>query len=189
MTNRVLTTLAIRFAALLLFMKLFEQFNSYFISIYYTVIIPFYEKALNTSLENLAYSGTSLLLINLVVSSFLFFKAEWVASKLIKQDSDIHIELTPHKLIRVILLTTGTIWLATSVYLLPDLYDFILKMIALANDEKLDDKVEFSPIYYVLKTSIALLFVFRVDKISSYLEKRLEPKEVKQQEVHNNEPI
>jgi hypothetical protein len=41
-------------------------------------------------------------------------------------------------------------------------------------------KNDFSPIYYLLKTTFALLFVFRVEKISLYLEKKMNKREVKQ---------
>lgn len=189
MTNRSLTALAIRFAALLLFMKIFDQFGSYFLSIYYTVVIPLFEKQLHTSLDKFYYNGTFLILSNFLISSVLFFKAEWVASKLIKKDSDISIGLTPEKLIKVILLTTGITWLATAVYLLPDLYDYIQKLIAKANHVEYAKKVDFSPIYYILKTTIALLLVFRVEKISSYLEKKMDNREAKQQENNSNEQV
>ncbi|HEU4716630.1 MAG TPA: hypothetical protein VFU15_02305 [Bacteroidia bacterium] len=180
MTNRTLTALAIRFAALLLFMKIFDQFGFYFLSIYYTALMPVLENQLHTSLDKFYYNGTFLLLGNFLISGILFFKAEWVSSKLIKVDSDITIGLTPEKLIRVILLTTGITWLAYSVYLLPDLYDYIQMMIAKANHLGFAKKVDFSPIYYILKTTIAFLFVFRVEKISSYLEKKMNRSEVRQ---------
>ena len=189
MTNRALTTLAIRFAALLLFMKIFDQFGSYFLSIYYTAVIPIFEKQLHTSLDKFYYNGTLLILTNFLISSILFFKAEWVASKLIKVDSDINIGLTPEKLIKAILLTTGIIWLANTVYLLPDLYDYVQMLIAKANHEEISKKVDFSPIYYILKTTIALLFVFRVDKVSLYLERKMNQRhavETIQLEDHDN---
>ncbi len=187
MTNRVLTTLAIRFAALLLFMKIFENFGSYFLSIYYAVVIPLFEKQLHTSLDKLYYNGTFLILSNFLISSLLFYKAEWVAAKLIKEDSDISIGLRPEKLIKVILLTTGITWLATAVYLLPDLYDYIQKLIANANHVEYSKKVDFNPIYYILKTTIALLFVFRVDKISLYLEKKMNQRELSQNNNQNDQ--
>jgi hypothetical protein len=180
MTNRSLTAIAIRFAALLLFMKIFDQFGSYFFSIYYITIIPIVEKQLNTPLQNFYYNGTFLILINFLISSILFLKAEWVASKLIKGDSDIDIGLTPEKLIKVILLTTGIIWLASSVYQLPDLFDYIQVILTSTNHEEYAKEVDFSPIYYILKTTIALLFIFRVDKISLYLEKKMDQRELRQ---------
>jgi hypothetical protein len=179
MTNRALTTLAIRFAALLLFMKIFDQFGSYFLSIYYTAVIPLFEKQLHTSFDKFYYNGTFLILSNFLISSILFFKTDWVVSKLIKIDSDINIGLTPEKLIKVILLTTGIIWLASSVFLLPDLYDYIQMLLAKYNHIKFTKKIEFNALYYILKTSIALLFVFRVDKVSLYLEKKMNQRELR----------
>jgi formate hydrogenlyase subunit 3/multisubunit Na+/H+ antiporter MnhD subunit len=178
MTNRTITTLSIRFAALLLFMKIFEQFGSYFMSVYFTAIIPIFEKQLHSSIDKFYYNGTFLILSNILISCILFFKAEWVSSKLIKEDSEINIGLTPEKLIKVILLTTGIIWLATSIYLIPDLYEYIQSIIEKVNDEEPTKNGDFSPIYYLLKTLIALLFVFRVEKISLYLEKKMNTKEV-----------
>jgi hypothetical protein len=180
MTNRALTTIAMRFAALLLFMKIFDHFGSYFLSIYYIAVFPIFEKQLNTPLDKFYYNGTFLILSNFLVSSILFFKAEWVASKLIKEDSGINIGLTPEKLIKVILLTTGIIWLSTAVYLLPDLYDYVQMLIAKANQVELTKKVDFSPLYYILKITVGLLFVFRVEKISLYLEKKMNRKELRQ---------
>jgi len=180
MTNRTLTTIAIRFAALLLFMRIFDQFGSYFLSIYYTAVIPLFEKQLHTPFNKFYYNGTFLILSNFLISSVLFFKADWIASKLIKEDSAINIGLTPEMLIKVILLTTGITWLATSVYLLPDLYDYVQMLIAKANHVEYSKKVDFSPLYYILKTMIALLFVFRVEKISLYLEKKMNRKELRQ---------
>lgn len=189
MTNRALTTLAIRFAALLIFMKIFDQFGSYFLSIYYTAVIPIFEKQLNTSLDKFYYNGTFLILSNILISSILFFKAEWVALKLIKEDGGINIGLTPEKLIKVILLTTGIIWLSTAVYLMPDLYDYIEVLISKANHAEFTKKVDFSPIYYILKTTIALLFVFRVEKISLYLEKKMNKREIEQQVDKSNQQL
>lgn len=180
MTNRTLTTIAIRFAALLLFMRIFDQFGSYFLSIYYTAVIPLFEKQLHTPFNKFYYNGTFLIFSNFLISSVLFFKADWIASKLIKEDSAINIGLTPEMLIKVILLTTGITWLATSVYLLPDLYDYVQMLIAKANHVEYSKKVDFSPLYYILKTMIALLFVFRVEKISLYLEKKMNRKELRQ---------
>jgi hypothetical protein len=180
MTNRTLTALAIRFASLLLFMKIFDNFGSYFISIYYTVVISILEEKLHLPFDKFYYNGTILILCNILISSVLFFKAEWVSSKLIKEDSDINIGMTPEKLIKVILLTTGIIWLASAVFLLPDLFDYIQMLIAKFNQVESTKKVDFSPLYYIFKTIIALIFVFRVDKVSLYLEKKMYQRELRQ---------
>jgi hypothetical protein len=173
MTNRSLTTLAIRFAALLIFMKIFEFFGEYLFSIFSVTVVPFFEAELHSTIDKFYYNGVFLMVSNFLVSGFLFFKAEWVASKLIRDNNEINIGLTPEKLIKSILLTTGLIWLASSVYLIPDLFDYIQLLIARHNNVEFSKKVDFSPFYYILKTTIALLFVFRVENISSFLEKKM----------------
>jgi hypothetical protein len=189
MTNRNLTAVAIRFAALLLFMKIFESFDSYFLSVYWAAVIPFFEEHLHTSFDKFYYSGTFLIIANVLISSILFFKADRIASKLVKEDSSINIGLTPEKLIKVILLTTGLVWLASAIYLLPDLCDYIQMMIAKINHVKFTKRVDFNPFYYILKTTIAILFIFRVEKISLYLEKKMNKRQlrqlIRQDEKHN----
>ncbi len=173
MTNRTLTTIAIRFAALLLFMRIFDFFGTYFFSVYYTATIPFFEKELHTSMDKFYYNGTFLIVTNFLISGFLFFKAELIASRLIKENNNVDIGMTPEKLIRVILLSTGIIWLASSVFLLPDLITYIQILIDRFNHVHTSKKTEFSPIYYLLKTMIALLFIFRINKIVSFLERKM----------------
>ena len=173
MTNRTLTTIAIRFAALLLFMRIFDSFGSYFMSVYYTAAVPIFEKELHTSMDKFYYNGTFLIIANFIVSGFLFFKAEWISLKLIKEDSSINIGITHEKLIKAILLSTGIIWLASSIYLFPDLVIYIQIHIDRLNHVEPGKKTEFSAIYYLLKTTIALLFVFRINKITSFLERKM----------------
>ena len=173
MTNRTLTTIAIRFAALLLFMRIFDFFGTYFFSVYYTATMPLFEKELHTSMDKFYYNGTFLIVTNFLISGFLFFKAELIASRLIKENNNVDIGMTPEKLIRVILLSTGIIWLASSVFLLPDLITYIQILIDRFNHVHTSKKTEFSPIYYLLKTMIALLFIFRINKIVSFLERKM----------------
>jgi len=173
MTNRTLTTIAIRFAALLLFMRIFDFFGTYFFSVYYTATIPLFEKELHTSMDKFYYNGTFLIVTNFLISGFLFFKAELIASRLIKENNNVDIGMTPEKLIKVILLSTGIIWLASSVFLLPDLITYIQILIDRFNHAHSSKKTEFSPIYYLLKTMIALLFIFRINKIVPFLERKM----------------
>lgn len=178
MTNRTLTALAIRFAALLLFMKIFDLFNTYFFSLYYTAVLPLFQDQVHTPLDKFYYNGTFLLITNILISVVLFFKADRISTKLIKEDNHINIGLTPETLIKSILLSTGIIWLANSIFLLPDLYEYIQWAIAKVNHEELNySKRDFSPIHYILKASIALLFIFRTNKVSLYLGKKATQRE------------
>lgn len=172
MTNRFLTTLAIRFAALLLLMKIFDSFAAYFLSAYYSALVVFSQGLLQVPISKLYYSGLFLALTNVVISSFLFFKAEWISCKLIKDDSSVNFTMTPAQLIKVILLTTGIIWLAASVYMIPDAIAYIQMMIDRFNKIPNVKNVDFNPVYYLLKTTLALLFVLRAEKISQYIERK-----------------
>jgi hypothetical protein len=180
MTTRTLTSIVLRFAGLLLFMKIFDHFGSYFISVYLAASFAKYDPQLEESISLFYFNGTYLVIANVVISSFLLFKADWLARKLVKRDETINLNFTPDNLIRVILLTTGTVWLATSIYQLPDLLSygnkFILKLQG-SPDVKLPD---FSLAEYILRTLISISFIFGIDKISNYLESKVRSTTVQQ---------
>jgi hypothetical protein len=180
MTTTTLTSIVLRFAGLLLFMKIFDHFGSYFISVYLAASFAKYDPQLEESISLFYFNGTYLVITNIVISSFLLFKADWLAKILVKRDETINLNFTPDNLIRVILLTTGTVWLATSIYQLPDLLSygnqFILKLQGNPDIELPD----FSLAKFILRTLIAVGFILGIDKISSYLENKVRSTTVQQ---------
>jgi hypothetical protein len=173
MTNRTLTALAIRFAALLLFMKIFDHFGAYFFSAAAASAIAFARENLNTAFNKFFYQGIFLLIANTVIFLFLFFKAEWISTKLIKQDKDIAVNLTPEKIIASIILSTGLLWLASAIFQLPDAFEYVQWAIGELNHEEYIRKFDFGPAYFIMKTILALLFIFKVDKITRFASNRM----------------
>lgn len=174
MTNRTLTSLVLRFAGLLLFIKIFDHFGSYFLSLYMTAIIPIFEEQLNEPMNNFYFNGTFLTIANIVVSFFLVFKAELISKWLIKNDSEISIQLTKEDLIKSILVITGIIWIAKSLFLLPDSIEYVIQLTRKLSGNESTDVPDFSIATYLIKTGFGVLFIFRVNKISNYLIKKTE---------------
>lgn len=174
MTYRTLTALALRFSSLLLFTKIFDHFHTFALTSLYRVFIDQLPNNPNSEPSpSFSIIWIVLFLSNIILSTILFFKAEWVTTKLIKEDSDITIGLTAEKLIKAILLSTGILWLSISIFSVADLYDYILFLIAFTKDIDYHTKSDFSPIYFLLQTLFALLFIFRTDNISRYLERKI----------------
>lgn len=169
MTNRNITALAIRIGAFMLFIKIFDQFGTYFFSLYLLAVVRLTETTLNPAINKFYFNGTILMFANFIVSSFLFIKAEWVASKLIKNDTDLFIGLTVEQLIRVIVLTTGVIWLGYSIIQLPDLYLFVKLIILKIELKGRTGPVNFNLGYFLTKTILGYLFVFRLERVSAFL--------------------
>jgi len=174
MTNRTLTSLILRFAGLLLFMKIFDHFGTYFISLYMTAIIPIFEEHLDAPFNKYYYNGTFLTIANIVISFFLVFKAELISKWLIKNDTEINIQLTKEDLMKSTLQIIGIIWIAQSIYLLPEGVQFVLQFIDWLSGAEMVDIPTFALMSYLLKTVIALLFIFRVNKISNFFNRKIE---------------
>ena len=72
MTNRTLTALIVRLVGFALFIKIFDFFGSYFMSIYMTSSIVFLDETSGTvdAFNKLYYTGTILAFTNLVSVSY-----------------------------------------------------------------------------------------------------------------------
>lgn len=173
MTNRILTTLTIRIAGIFLFIKIFDHFGSYFLSIYLSTVIGLSEDSLTEPIEKFYYTGTFLTLANILVSLFLFMKAEWISKKLIRTDKEIITELNPKSLSKVILISVGIVWLASSIYLLPEFIEYCVKLISKLNGNENAKVSDFDTSKYILRTIIALILIFRIEKISNWITKRI----------------
>ncbi|EPR69903.1 hypothetical protein ADIWIN_3975 [Winogradskyella psychrotolerans RS-3] len=173
MTNRILTALTIRIAGLFLFTKIFEHFGSYFLSVFGVASIARFEEMLNEPLDKLYVTGTLLIVANIIVSLFLFIKAEWISKKLIKSEKEIITELNPKSLSKVILLTVGIVWLATSIYLIPSFIEYCVELISKLNGNEENELPDFAVSNYILKTILGIILIFRIEKISNWIIKRI----------------
>ena len=173
MTNRILTALAIRIAGIFLFTKIFDHFGSYFISIFSISAFSGFDEILNEPIDKFYFTGTFLTLANIVISIFLFVKAEWISRKLIKSEKEIITELNPKSLSKVILLTVGIVWLATSIYLMPNFIEFCFELISRLNGNEDAELTDFAAANYILKTILALILILRIEKISSWITKKI----------------
>ena len=173
MTNRILTALTIRIAGIFLFTKIFDHFGSYFLSIYVTATMARFDELLNEPIDKFYFTGTFLTIANIVVSLFLFIKAEWISKKLIKSEKEIKTELNAESLTKVILLTVGVIWLAKLIYLIPDLIDYCVKFISIMNGNEEIELPDFAFPNYILKTILTLIIIFRIQKISNWIIKKI----------------
>ncbi|MFI2743350.1 hypothetical protein ACG2LH_11470 [Zhouia sp. PK063] len=173
MTNRTLTALAIRIAGIFLLTKIFDHFGSYFFSIYSAAIMAKFDELLKEPTNKFYFTGTFLTIANIVVSLFLFIKADWISKKLIKSDKEIVTELNPKSLTKIILLTVGIIWLAISIYLFPDFIKCCVEMISKLNGNENTKLPDFPLAKYVLKIILGLLLIFRIEKISNWIVKKI----------------
>ena len=136
MTNQTLTTLILRIAGIYLFTEIFDHFGAYFFSIYGTATMARFDELLSEPIDKFYFTGTFLTVANIIVSLFLFIKADWISKKLVKTKSEIKTELNPKSLTKVILLTVAIIWLAKMFYLLPGLIEYCIKFISMLNGNK-----------------------------------------------------
>lgn len=169
MTNRTLTALVLRIAGIFLFTKIFDHFGSYFLAIHGAAIIAQFNESLNTPVNKLYLTGTFMTIANIVVSLFLFIKAEWISKKLVKTDYEIKTELNAKSLTKVILLTIGVIWFAKLIYKIPDLIDFCAEFISIMNGNEEIESTDFAVSNYLLKTILTLIIIFRIEKLSNWI--------------------
>lgn len=169
MTNRTLTTLTLRIAGIYLFTKIFDHFGTYFFSIYGTATMARFDELLSEPIDKFYLTGTFLTIANIIVSLFLFIKADWISKKLVKVESEIKTELNAKSLTKVILLTVGVIWLAKMIYLLPDLIEYCEKLISRLNGNEKIELPDFAFANYVLKAILTLIIIFQIEKISNWI--------------------
>ncbi|WP_298311347.1 hypothetical protein [uncultured Aquimarina sp.] len=173
MTNRILNTLILRIAGIFLFIKIFDHFAAYLLSIYATSTMVRFDESLKEPMDKFYFMGTFLTLANIVVSLFLFVKAEWISKKLIKSEKEIITELNPKSLSKIILMTVGIVWLAISIYLIPEFIEYCIQLTSQLNGNEDADISDFSVVKYILKTIIALILIFRIEKISNWIIKKI----------------
>ncbi|WP_430468197.1 hypothetical protein [Winogradskyella ouciana] len=173
MTHQSLTSLVIRIAGIYLFTKIFDHFGSYFFSIYGAATMARFDELLAEPIDKFYFTGTFLTIANIIVSIFLFVKAEWISKKLVKSENEIAVDLNPKSLAKVILLTVGIIWLAKLMYLFPDFIDYIGKLFSRLNGNEDVELTDFAMPNYILKTILTLIIIFRIENISNWIMKKI----------------
>lgn len=169
MTNKTLTALTIRVAGFYLFTKIFDHFGSYFFSIYLTATMARFDSLLVEPVDKIYFTGTFLTLANIALSIFLIVKADWISNKLIKTDSEIKTELTPNSLVKVILISVSVIWLAMTIYLLPDFIEYSIELVNRIRGHEVFSVSRFSPAKYLLRLAVAVYIILRIEKISNWI--------------------
>ncbi|NRD20943.1 hypothetical protein HNV08_12875 [Winogradskyella eckloniae] len=132
-----------------------------------------FETVFNEPIDKFYFTGTFMTIANIVVSLFLFIKAEWIAKKLIKSEKEIKMELNVESLTKLILLTVGVIWLAKLIYQIPDLIDYCIKFISKLNGNEEIELPNFAFAKYIIKTILTLIIIFRIQKISNWILKKI----------------
>ena len=132
-----------------------------------------FDELLSEPIDKFYFTGTFLTIANIVTSLFLFIKADWISKKLVKTESEIKTELNPKSLTKVILLTVGVIWLAKMIYLLPDLIEYCTKLISRLNGNEEIELSDFALANYILKVILTLIIIFRIEKISNWIIKKV----------------
>ena len=173
MTNRVLTALVLRIAAIYIFITVSDQFAFLILSTYISLSMSPPEESSVIAVERFYQSGAILIVANVILSLFFFLKAEWLAKKVIPLEKEITADLNPKSLTKTVLVLIGIIWLSKALYLLPEYIEYGFQLAFGSNDGE-SSKVNLSELVsYILKIGIALLFVFKVEKISNWIMKRM----------------
>lgn len=173
MTNRVLTALALRIAAIYIFITISDQFAAFFLNTYLAFSVSPVDELRVIAIEKFYQSGAILVLANVILSFFFFLKAEWIAKKVIKSEKEITTDLNPNSIIKTVLVLIGIIWLSKALYLLPDFVEYIMRFISRLNGDEISKFSNFDVVSYILKIVIALLFVFKVEQLSNWILKRM----------------
>ena len=173
MTNRNLTALILRISGIFLFTKIFDHFGFYLLSIYMTTAIGEFREVLTEPINNFYGTGVGIIILNIVVSLILVIKADWISQKIIKKDIKIQTELNAESLTKVILLTAGVLWFANLVYLFPDFIEYSYKSILNLTSGKNLEFPDFKFSGYILKFILTLIIIFRIEKISNWITKKI----------------
>ncbi|WOI22129.1 hypothetical protein [Nonlabens ulvanivorans] len=172
MTHRSLLTIVLRIAGIFLFTKIFDHFGSYIFSIWSISAMDILDKTVE-AMDRFYFSNLFLLVVNILVSFILIIKAEWIAKKLVKTEESISIDLNVKSLTKVILLTTSIIWIARSIYLLPQAIEFFYSFINTIFDNWKSSASDFKIMPYLLRFVLAIVFILRIDKITNWITKKI----------------
>jgi hypothetical protein len=173
MKYTILTSLIIRLAGFALFVKIFDFFGSYFVSIYLTASISVMDEShgMADSFDKLFISGTILAFANLFLSLVLILKSDWIANKLVKTESEIKIDLTAKSVMRIIIAVLGIIYCARTLYHLSSTFENVMAIINWKSDESYAHLIA-SLISFCIRAMIGALFIFKSEQLANYVMKR-----------------
>jgi hypothetical protein len=174
MTNKLLTALIIRLAGIALFIKIFDFFGSYFMSIYMTFQLSVFEKAMGKdhSFSLFYTTGSFLAIANLILSVLLIFKADWIASRIVKTDSEIKFDVSVKSIMKIIIATIGIVYCAQSLYTLSSSIESVIYSYN-KNDEKSTGVIVVVLSKYFIKLVIGVFFIYKSDKISNFVLRKM----------------
>ena len=165
-TNRGLTTILLRGAGLFVFVRLFDNFAAYVLSVYYSATLPVLQEQLQMPLTKFYFTGTVLLVLNIIISFLLILKAEWLSVKLTSKEAIVHIKISPVELMGVVIFIIGIIWLSSVLLLVPDLTDYL--------SFKMQDSLPpgsgsaFNPAKFVVRLLLSIFFILRYHRIANF---------------------
>ena len=172
MTYKILIALIFRIAGLLLFVNFFNHIESHFISIFTIDSMPFINEDVHGPFNKYYFTSLIIGVLNLIVSAVFVLKADQLSNKIIKQDRPLNIELTPKTLIRSVIILFGVLWMGKSIYLFPNVIEWIIALSLILLNDTNTHFPEFPIIVYILKIVMAYLFIFKSDKIINFLQKK-----------------
>lgn len=174
MTNRNLLSLVLRISSIYLFTKVFDHIGANFLMVYGGAMLSYLNESAVNAMQQYHTSVVFLTIANIIVSIFIFLKANWIATKIVKEDTAITWELNPTTLTKTILLVVGVVWLAQCIYKLPTAIEFNINLVRkLFFDHDTDKKIEFAMFPYLVKIIISLLLLFRIEKITRWIVKKI----------------
>lgn len=170
MKNTTLTSLIVRLAGFALFVKIFDFFGSYFMSIYLTASMSILDETLgmSDSFDKLYISGTFLAFANLFLALTLILKSDWIARKMIKTESEIPIEITPRGIMKIVIATIGIIYCARTIYTIPSTINHTYSLIRNWNTPESDYGYLADITNYLIRAVIGIVFVFKAERISKF---------------------
>ncbi len=168
-----LTSLIVRLAGFALFVKIFDFFGTYFISVYASSTFLFYEEAMGVKVENafdkLYMTGTFMAFTHLFLALFLIIKADWIANKLVKSEREINFDLTPQNLLKIIIATIGMIYCIRTLYLIPTQLDDLRLMVNHWEETDLRFNYIAQTLNYIIRGIIGLVFVLKAEQLSHFV--------------------
>lgn len=174
MTNRTLTALIVRLAGFALFIKIFDFFGSYFMSIYMSAQVAFMDESssIADSFNKLYISGTILSFANLLLSIILILKADWIAGKMVKPESEIKIKLTAKSVMRIVIATIGIIYFTKTLYQVPTIINNVIEVVNWDSDESYAHIIT-GFVSSTIRAVIGVLFIFKSEHLANFAMKRL----------------
>jgi hypothetical protein len=174
MTNRTLTAFIVRLAGFALFIKIFDFFGSYFMSVYLSVNIAILGESTESvnSFDKLYISGAILSIANLVLSLLLIYKSDWIAEKMVKSDSEIKIDLRPRSVMRIVIATIGLVYCAKTLFNTSYTITNMIEIVSWDSDESFASKIS-DIIAYVVRAVIGVFFILKSERLANFALRRM----------------